>query len=502
MDPQFRFFTTIRISPDSYQVDVFDADQRRWFSVTKELDALERKSFWDVDPLEENEDYDKAANDAEEKAKNLFAEHADRLAPEITGLKVDSSGKVVTPVVDPSQFPDFGIHYPSLQEYELPAGIPTVLRSELTELSRISGNVDRVSFGDSSKVFKYDSSPNRFVLWDEIQCHARLPRHRNIIPVERLVVDEISGTRVVGFLTPFISGVGLNTEWKNRPFKLKYFQQLMKAAAGDWRLNLKYGIVHQDVALRNLIIDTATDDLVLIDFGEAARIGAKKERETRNDVKGVILALHEAITRDPCYNPSYLHLLDETPLVAEPKKWIKHRDVELDPGLTPQDYYDELMRWVAARRGRDTAKAPALPIIWPSTPLPPPGGRYSFNQQKQTGTGDVKKSSGSAADEAPVGGSSGKHKKRGGGEAKGSGMAMKKPSRAPVPDDNGSGAAGEAPISGASGKAPKRKKHGGDDAKGSGRVAKKRSRVPVPNENARSEYLRKLRPRKPGVSMK
>lgn len=40
-------------------------------------------------------------------------------------------------------------------------------------------------------------------------------------------------------------------------------------------LNLKHGIAYQDVAGRNLIVDPATN-MVLIDFNVSCRVGAKK----------------------------------------------------------------------------------------------------------------------------------------------------------------------------------------------------------------------------------
>ena len=38
-------------------------------------------------------------------------------------------------------------------------------------------------------------------------------------------------------------------------------------------LNLKHGVIHQDIAGRNLLIDPDTDSILLIDFGCAFRIG-------------------------------------------------------------------------------------------------------------------------------------------------------------------------------------------------------------------------------------
>lgn len=158
-------------------------------------------------------------------------------------------------------------------------------------------------------------------------------------------------------------------------------------------MNYKFGIAHQNLAPRNLVIDPATDNLVLFDFGTAARIGygARGERhmealsyvENRNDVKGVVLTVHEIITRDPLYKGSRLHDLDETDILAGPEKWIKGQGVELDPGLDAVDYYHELMRWVRARRSRAiTHYTEASQYIdWPAVMVTPPGQMWSYGYQ-------------------------------------------------------------------------------------------------------------------------
>lgn len=56
----------------------------------------------------------------------------------------------------------------------------------------------------------------------------------------------------------------------SRPFKLKWLKQLM-CAVDD--LNFKYGIQHQDIAPRNLLVDEDSDKLLVFYFNFAARIG-------------------------------------------------------------------------------------------------------------------------------------------------------------------------------------------------------------------------------------
>jgi hypothetical protein len=143
-------------------------------------------------------------------------------------------------------------------------------------------------------------------------------------------------------------------------------------------LNLKHGIIHKDIAHRNLLIDSASDSIVLIDFNGADRVGVDRTgasrnegwREDRDDVKGVLLFLYQYITRDPNLEEHYaLHLLNEKDFI-DPAKWVKHPDIELDDDVA--EFYFELMAWVRGRRRarhkmNHYTEAPQ-PLEWPRLP--------------------------------------------------------------------------------------------------------------------------------------
>jgi hypothetical protein len=217
-------------------------------------------------------------------------------------------------------------------------------------------------------------------MWKEIQMLARLPPHPNLVLLDRLVLDEAAMTQVVGFTMRYIPGKTLEA---HRPrFKLKWLRQLMQTVDD---LNLKHGIIHQDVVDRNLIIDPDTDSIMLMDFNVAHRagVGPTKCRGTaeeakwagRDDVKGVLVFLYEYITRDPALTAQAgvydLDKVDERPFI-DPAKWVKHPSVELDDDVA--EFYFELMAWVRRRRaagGDDDSQlthyteAPE-PLEWPS----------------------------------------------------------------------------------------------------------------------------------------
>ncbi|KAK2593469.1 hypothetical protein QQS21_008842 [Conoideocrella luteorostrata] len=121
----------------------------------------------------------------------------------------------------------------------------------------------------------------------------RLPTHRNLVPFDRLVLDELNG-HVVGFISLYIPG-GTISENKSRVFKLKWLQQL-PSVIDD--LNLKYGIAHQDISSRNLLVDSKSDARMLFDFDYSGQKGGIGYGKDWNDVKGVIFTLYETITCD------------------------------------------------------------------------------------------------------------------------------------------------------------------------------------------------------------
>jgi hypothetical protein len=254
----------------------------------------------------------------QKKAADILAQYIDQLPPQAVAIEVDQEGALLSVSTDPALDIMRGSDHFLLQDYQLPpqVAVRTVLRSELTEVGRlqVGRHVDLVSYpihlqsrSDRGKeqsnchVFKY-SLESAFLLWKEVQVLARLPQSPHLALLDRLVLDEITGSRAVGFTMRHIANPTLN---KHCPrFRLEWLRQLMGLVD---MLNLEHGLLHQDIAARNLIIDPATDAIVLIDFNTVARVGAtrrnwryREEQFSRcDDVKGVMLFLYQLITRDP-----------------------------------------------------------------------------------------------------------------------------------------------------------------------------------------------------------
>lgn len=100
--------------------------------------------------------------------------------------------------------------------------------------------------------------------WNELNLLKRLPPHSKILPINRIVLEDVE-SRVIGFTTKYISG-GTLDKGNNTPFKFEWLQQPTQVV--DF-LNLELGVMHQDIAPRNLVIDPDTNKSLLFDFDRA-----------------------------------------------------------------------------------------------------------------------------------------------------------------------------------------------------------------------------------------
>ncbi|KAI0534519.1 hypothetical protein GGR58DRAFT_482493 [Xylaria digitata] len=306
-----------------------------------------------------------------------FSRYSSQLPLNVYRIHVSDTGEVISTYTDPENDKTCCVHYPLLSEISLPQGIQTVRRDELEELDRLGPDADPASYppcaGDSATkaVFKYHFLwQYAYMSWKEMNLWMRLPRHPNIVPFDKIVLDELEG-RVVGFTSSYVPGGNLE-ENKSRVFKLEWLKQLIEVVD---LLNLRYGIVHQDIALRNLLVDDSISSIKLFDFNYAARISrfplpqGEGRVEHRNDVKGVIFTTYELITQDYSLR-SVPH--EEQNLEDLTMEWIKHPGVKLDHPVS--SYQLILQEWQERRAGNlhdvHAGDAPEA-IDWPSRPPPP-----------------------------------------------------------------------------------------------------------------------------------
>ncbi|KAI1172426.1 hypothetical protein F4777DRAFT_512751 [Nemania sp. FL0916] len=311
--------------------------------------------------------------ESEDLAVKYLHKHIDTLGPDVYAIHLSPDGELVSVSTSPEDDETTCVYYPPLQtiQDQLSDPVTTVLRSDLIELDRLTPNVDLVSYTSYANptntkiIFKYYFLI-QFLhkLWHEVNLWIRLPPHPNIVPFDRLVLDEIHG-HIVGFTSLYIPG-GTISENKSRVFKLKWLQQLI-CVIDD--LNLRYGIAHQDVAARNLLVSPDTDGIMLFDFNYSGRIGDIRYDKDRNDVKGVIFTLYEIITRDTPFRD--IPYVQQNPIDLERLEWVQHPDVKLDHPVA--EYRSVLNEWVKRRDEKQISIYTEAPeyIDWPDFPKPP-----------------------------------------------------------------------------------------------------------------------------------
>ncbi|KAK3343626.1 hypothetical protein B0T25DRAFT_462973 [Lasiosphaeria hispida] len=304
------------------------------------------------------------------------------LAPDVTAVVMTADGSILSTSTDELKDATPGTHYAALNDYQLPSRIEMISRDELIEFARLGPFVDvvaPVSSRSERLVFKHyedaDAIPR---MWHEVQIPGRLLGHPNIVPIRHLVVHEKVGDgrsgAVVGFTLPFISGGTLAAARTSRTFKLKWAKQLFQTIDD---INLKYGIVHGDLRLRNLMVDPATDNLMLIDFGMAAKRGEYPYRKNTTYMPPIA---SDDLGRDlPDLNLSDL-FFTQPGTEAPPKAhdatkgpWTTHPDARLDHPA--EDYRAALVDWLRRRDADardDVSLAPAsAPLDFPDhMPLP------------------------------------------------------------------------------------------------------------------------------------
>ncbi|KAL1880126.1 hypothetical protein Daus18300_001489 [Diaporthe australafricana] len=354
--------------PTTWQT--IDWDQRRYISTS----------------VPEEVDMSDGGEEVEERVIQALAEFVDQLDADVNLVNLSIEGNFISTSSD-------SIHDSAVVPLYCPIDmIPEeyrsgrlISRADLVEVDRLSQCVDLITYRTqpgSRAVFKYQFHHDQALRnWHEFNCWLRLSAsgHPNIVPMDRIVTDyedvpdhgpvEV----IVGFTSVFVPG-GTVEDNPSRIFKLKYLEQLITVVDD---LNLKFGIVHQDLAPRNLLIDPVTDTLQLFDFSCAGRLGWKGATENnalfsnsgsfRPDLKGMVATVYEVITRDTELAEQVLMGADIATI--QEKKWVKHPGVSLDKDVA--HYRQALQRWLQRRAQPENlishyTQAPSY-IEWPQS---------------------------------------------------------------------------------------------------------------------------------------
>lgn len=315
-----------------------------------------------------------------------FRRHINILPPDVYKIHVSLNGDLLKVSTDPKDDEWVCLHRPKIEELQLqtPLGIETIVRTELHELSRMAPQLDLVSYGkrrEKKAVFKYVLLFSHFQrFWNELNILIRLSHHRNVVPIDQIVLDEVHG-QIVGFASRYIPGGSLEGN-PSRSFKLRWLKQLTQLVDD---LNLRYGVVHHDIAARHLAIDPETDDLLLFDFSISHRIGgpgyASHVDISGMDITLVILAVYGIITGDKSFE--YIPIGERnSSVVEELEEWVPSPGIVLDGPVSV--YRSVLREWATRRREAKPIsiyiEAPEY-IDWPEFP-------YETIVWEQRGWGD------------------------------------------------------------------------------------------------------------------
>ncbi|KAF8865661.1 hypothetical protein BDZ45DRAFT_711189 [Acephala macrosclerotiorum] len=298
----------------------------------------------------------------------ILAQFADCLSPEVRAVTLDDNGLITGVSTDPNEDETIFVpHFPFATVPSL-ADCRIIQYSKLQELDRLGPGVDLSSYKDESGnlqmvAFKFNSwwKPVKMQMaWDELHLLKILPSHPNLLRLDRVVLEDVE-SRIIGFTTKYIPGGTL--ENPKVPFRFEWLQQLIQVV--DF-LNLELGIMHQDIAPRNLLIDPDTHKLVLFDFNFAAR-GKDRLIDGRDDVSSVVFTLYELITNDAHFTsiPPWDRNIGMVQNISE---WPCNR--ELDSNVSV--FRNFLNKWVAKRSNRDMERYLNAPnqLTWPDLPAP------------------------------------------------------------------------------------------------------------------------------------
>jgi Protein tyrosine and serine/threonine kinase len=333
---------------------ILDFDQRKWFSVTGSPNH-----FHDLDAATHNLD---AATDMAER-------HIDNLDPEVVAFMVFDDGELMSTSRERELDVTYSVTYPHYPDH--PAKRDTLTRLQLAEVGRLGPSVDLVRYESGGEmtlaVFKYGlMQPHLRAVWDELHITKALKGHPSAVPFDRIILDEVE-SRVVGFTTLFLPGGDLKHNVKI-PFSFRWLQQLT-AFVDD--LNLRYGIMHRDIAPRNLLVDGA-GNLKVFDFNLSRKINIELleygSKNTTNDINGVIFTIHELLTCDDQFVRNGWHEQDVSK-VENMAEWRVKRPLEEGTDLAACKRF--LAEWVADRRTERTIQdysEAKEPLEWPAFP--------------------------------------------------------------------------------------------------------------------------------------
>ena len=164
---------------------------------------------------------------------------------------------------DPEDNPSRFVHYQRFLADEGDLNEHNILRrSQIHEIDRLGRCVDLIDYVDSGittkVVFKYQLVPHHLdKVWTEAHIMHALRECTSTVSFNKFVVDD-TDLWMLGYVSAYIAAETLRDN-SCRPFRLCWLEQLTRIVDD---LNLKYGILHHDIAPCNMMIDPQTNKLI------------------------------------------------------------------------------------------------------------------------------------------------------------------------------------------------------------------------------------------------
>ncbi|KAM5473418.1 hypothetical protein MauCBS54593_002213 [Microsporum audouinii] len=331
IDPNERFYSPYAIDDFvTIRCTVIDCDTRRWLQVVGPSKTLRA--------------------DDDERLTSIISRYVDQLGPDDHTMVIDKNGELERVT---NEDVTLEVLYP---KYTGPLDTHQVVRrSELREVERVNCVMDLVEYkspdGETKGeivVFKYTVIMQRVeYIWREAHLLRGLRGNDLFVPFHRTVIDDVT-QNILGFTTRYISG-GTLQDYRG----IFYFHWLKQITGAIDDLNLRYGILHLDLAPRNIVIDPSTKGLKLFNFNKVANVGELRMTTTAWDIDSVIFTVYAALTKDDQFVGTQIVERDVSQ-VEKMEEW--KLQIPLEDGIDILAYKKYLSEWAAIRRTTKTIK--------------------------------------------------------------------------------------------------------------------------------------------------
>jgi Protein tyrosine and serine/threonine kinase len=326
----------------------------------------------------------------ERSASALLDECADDLLPEYVLVEISDDGEWLSFSSNDSDDHGRMCHYPRFDDQPEDVRVDIVKRSELREERRMYWIADIVSYihgndPDHLAVFKIAVHQSQLeMMWNDAHAMRALRGHPSVVPFEKFVVDD-KDHWLIGYTTKFIPGGTLEENYSFTHFRLSWLIQMMELVDD---INLKYGIMHRDIAARNFLIDPQTQRLLLFDFNNCMQIGdvtVNQDSWGPPDVDGVIFTIYELLTSDKSFRNGMAFWRHEVGPIEEMVEWPLK--ATLEPGLDISTIRRHLDMWVKERRTTRSinhSSEATNPAKWPKMPRDFQDYTYFCDEDQET----------------------------------------------------------------------------------------------------------------------